>query len=177
MREVNDQERIPHFSQVRITDSSITNGFVTWAKKQHQGKPPYGNEFTDVLRELILQYADIKTPLQPKQSRHSIVALVCDYIETNLNQIIRLDEMADVTHLSPFYLNRIFREEIGIPPYAYLLQIRIKKSLEILLQTNSITEATHYLGFTDQSHFTRLFKKNIGITPKRFLDLHRTGTH
>jgi AraC-like DNA-binding protein len=176
-KQITAKDGIPHFSKVKVTDSSIVNRFTTWLEKQSQYKTVIGGELVDLLSELVIRYADVKIPVQSKQTKRSVVALACKYIEANLSQTVRLDEIANVTHISPFYLNRIFREEIGIPPYAYLLQIRIKRSLELLLQTGSITEAAYCLGFSDQSHFTRFFKKNIGITPKRFLDLHRIRTH
>jgi AraC-like DNA-binding protein/mannose-6-phosphate isomerase-like protein (cupin superfamily) len=175
-RERTGKEGLPHFSQVKIADSSLANRFAAWLGKQTQDKPIDGEELTDLLGELVLRYSDENTAEYLKQTRHSVVTLASEYIEANLDKIVRLDEVAGVAHVSPFYLNRIFQKDIGVPPYAYLLQMRIKKSLELLLQTNSITEATYYLGFSDQSHFTRLFKRNVGITPKRYLDLHRTGT-
>lgn len=176
-REITGEDRVPYFPRVRITDSSIINGLAVWQRKQFEGKPINTGDLVGLLRELVLRYVDAETPARPKQIKHPSVVLACEYIETNLDRPVRLDEIADTVRISPFYLNRIFREGIGIPPYTYLVQTRIKKSLELLLQTNSISEATHYLGFADQSHFSRFFKRNIGITPGQYLDLHKSGTH
>lgn len=176
-REITGKDGIPYFSQVKITDYSIISKFATWLEKRDQVERTDWVELTHILGELILRYGDEKISAQPKQTTHSVVALASEYIEANLNEIVRLDEIAAVVHISPFYLNRIFQKEMGVPPYTYLLQTRIQKSLELLLRTNSIAEATHHFGFSDQSHFTRLFKRTIGITPKKFLDLHRTSLH
>ena len=158
------------FPHVRITDPAIYRGFSAWIKKQTFNKPMNDDEFIKLLRNLISSHVVFSTTPNPIQ--HSIVKEACDYIETNVNRVVRLNEIADMTHASPFYLNRVFREEIGVPPYTYLLQTRIKKSIELLLKTDSITEAAFTLGFSDQSHFTRLFKKDIGITPKQFLKIN-----
>jgi AraC-like DNA-binding protein/mannose-6-phosphate isomerase-like protein (cupin superfamily) len=175
-REIGGKDAVPYFSQVKITDSSIINRLAAWLEKRARMELTDWDELTNILGELVLRYGDEKISVQPPQIRHSVVMLASEYIEANLTEVVRLDEIAATVHISPFYLNRMFQKEIGIPPYTYLLQTRIKKSLELLLQTNSITEVTHHLGFSDQSHFTRLFKRIIGITPKRFLDLHRTST-
>lgn len=176
-REVKSQNEIPHFPNVKVTDISIVNGFTAWMGKQLRNESPSESELTNILRELVPRYADTEAPLQSKPIKCSKIMLACEYIEANLNRPVRLDELANLTRISPFYLNRIFREEIGIPPYTYLLQTRIKKSLEVLLQTDSIIEATYSLGFSDQSHFSRFFKKNIGLTPKQYLALHKSSIH
>lgn len=173
-KEVANTDKIPHFPQVKITDSAIVQGFSAWLEKQSRHNLTDTAELIAVLRGLVSRHAQPEV-VAPAQSRHSIVALACAYIEANSNRLIRLKELAAVTHVSPFYLNRIFRQEIGIPPHTYLLQARIKKSLEQLLQTGSILEAAYSLGFSDQSHFSRFFKKNVGLTPKRYLDLHRNN--
>ncbi|MBN1875452.1 MAG: AraC family transcriptional regulator [Anaerolineae bacterium] len=174
-KEVADKDSVPHFPQVKITDASILRGFTAWLENQSPAPPSAANQLTDVLRDLVLRYAEAETPPAPDHPQHTLVALACDYIETHVNHPVRLDELADVAHVTPFYLNRLFREAMGLPPYAYLLQARIKRSLEVLLQTDSILETTYALGFADQSHFSRFFKKNVGLTPKRYLDLHKNS--
>jgi AraC-like DNA-binding protein len=161
--------KVPYFFQHKITDSLVIDRFLVWLGKQSKNELIDKEKLFAILRELVAQYADTRIVERPEQTGCSVVVLAREYIEANLSRVIRLDEIASVVHISPFYLNRTFREKIGVPPYTYLLQTRIKKSLE-LLQTGSITETAHRLGFSDQSHFTRFFKKHVGITPKRFRD-------
>jgi|GEM_PF-455279 len=170
------EDRLPHFSQVKITDIFILNGLTAWLEKNALGEWTDEEELLVVLKEFVIRHAHRTAPEQARRGNHATVELACAYIEANLEQTIRLDAIARLTHVSPFYLNRIFRQEIGVPPYTYLLQARIKKSLDVLLQTASVSEAAYELGFADQSHFTRFFKKNVGITPQRFLDLHAAKT-
>ncbi|MBN2005118.1 MAG: AraC family transcriptional regulator [Anaerolineae bacterium] len=176
-REITGRDEVPYFPQTKIAEPSIFNELAVWLEQQPRNGTNGESDLSDVLRELTLRYARAKPIVQPRQTRLALVRLTCEYIESHLNHIARLDKMADMVHISPFYLNRIFREEIGIPPYAYLIQTRIKKSPEVLLQTGSIIETAYSLGFADQSHFSRFFKKYIGITPKQYLDLHRARTH
>lgn len=172
-REMFGKDGFPYFSQVRIPDPLIVARLANWLEKQSPKKLTDEQEFNNILRELILRYADLEISMQPKHIRRLVVTIACEYIEMNSNRMIHMDEIANMAHISPFYLNRMFREEIGVPPYAYLLQTRIKKSLNFLLRTNSIAQTSCFMGFSDQSHFTRFFKRDIGVTPKRFLDLNK----
>lgn len=93
----------------------------------------------------------------------------CSFINDNLTSKINLSDLAASASLSKFHFVRLFQKKIGITPYEYLLQARIKLSKDMLIRNSSITDVALELGFTDQSHFTKLFKKLIGITPAEYL--------
>ncbi len=93
----------------------------------------------------------------------------CDFINDNLTRKINLSDLAAAANMSKFHFVRLFQKKIGITPYDYLLQARIKLSKDMLLKDSSITDVALELGFTDQSHFTKLFKKFTGITPAEYL--------
>lgn len=172
-KKLTGKEGLPFFSQVRIADASITERFTHWLKMHTDFEQFDLGEFATLFDELISRYG-FDSAEQSRPESRAVIRLVSEYIDANLDRVVSLKEVAGVIHLSPFYLNRLFQKEMGVPPYTYLLQKRIKKSMDLLIKTGSIAETTHDLGFSDQSHFTRFFKLNIGITPKRFLDLHRT---
>jgi AraC-like DNA-binding protein len=157
----------PHFSQVKITNSSFLDDLAAWLENQ-----PAANEhgFIDLLHTLLVCCAEEITPNKPAYA--DILASTFRQLENRQSEAVSLHELAETAHISPFYLNRIFRQVVGVPPHTYLLQSRIKKSLELLLKTGSIAASAQRLGFADQSHFTRLFKREVGITPGRFIDLH-----
>ncbi len=94
---------------------------------------------------------------------------VFDFINDNLTRKINLSDLAATANLSKFHFVRLFQKKIGITPYDYLLQERIKLSKDMLLKDSSITDVALELGFTDQSHFTKLFKKHTGVTPADYL--------
>jgi AraC-like DNA-binding protein len=83
--------------------------------------------------------------------------------------MIRLEDLATVSNLSPFHLTRVFQKEVGIPPYEYLVHIRIKRAQTLLKNGESIAGTAYSTGFSDQSHFTRFFKRHVGITPGEYL--------
>jgi AraC family transcriptional regulator len=96
-------------------------------------------------------------------------ALVHDYIEQHLSDSISLAELAAVVGLSQVHFIRLFRERFACPPHAYLMSRRIDRAKTLLARRGmSIQEVATSCGFSDQSHLTRLFKRHVGITPRRF---------
>ena len=104
-------------------------------------------------------------------------ARIADYIRSGLGREIRLTEMADVTGLSPHYFLQVFRNTFGTTPHRYLLQQRIEEAKRLLCRDGaSIGAIGLELGFSDQSHFTRTFRRLTGTTPRRFKKDGGAGT-
>lgn len=96
------------------------------------------------------------------------VALARDYLEAHLEENVNLDDLARLTNLSPFHLLRVFRREMGLPPHAYLTQLRIVQAKRLLAAGMSLPEVAQATGFSDQSHLTRHFKRQVGVSPGRY---------
>ena len=71
--------------------------------------------------------------------------------------------------LSPFYFQRLFLKETGLSPHEYLVHFRLKKARELLIRGSSIAGAVYDTGFVDQSHFSRAFKRFVGVTPGEYV--------
>lgn len=95
------------------------------------------------------------------------------YIEDCCLQELSLGQMAQAANLSEYHFNRYFHRCYGLSPYAYYLICKVKKSQEFLLTCNSVLDTAYGIGFFDQSHFTKLFKKHVGVTPGRYLKDNR----
>ncbi len=92
-----------------------------------------------------------------------------DYIETNLTGDLRLEEMAENAQMSPYTFSRLFTQAAGLTPHQYVLRARIKEAKRMLREGKaSIADVSLQLGFSDQSHFTRVFHKITGVTPRQF---------
>lgn len=97
------------------------------------------------------------------------IRLTKQFIEDNCHRNISLKRMAHIACLSEFHFNRYFHKCYGLSPYAYYLVCKMKKSQKILLEQKSVIITTYDIGFFDQSHFIKLFKKHIGVTPGKYL--------
>jgi AraC-like DNA-binding protein len=59
----------------------------------------------------------------------------------------------------------VFRQAVGLPPHAYQLQLRLSHARNLLAQGFPISYVAHETGFFDQTHFTKQFKRHVGVTP------------
>ena len=76
--------------------------------------------------------------------------------------------------MSPHHFKRLFKESTGQSPYRYVVDARVRKAKELLTTGKfTISEAAFHLGFADQSHLTRNFKRVFGVPPKTLLSRRR----
>jgi AraC-like DNA-binding protein len=93
------------------------------------------------------------------------VAQARELLNSRLADPPSLDELAAVTGLSPFTLLRAFRAETGMPPHAYLNQVRVRRARRLLDGGLAPAEVAAHTGFADQAHLTRHFKRVVGVPP------------
>ncbi len=82
---------------------------------------------------------------------------------------VSLQELAERASLSRYQLLRAFRDVYGLPPHAYLIQVRVRRASAALRAGATIADAALTAGFADQSHLTRCFKRATGVTPGRYV--------
>jgi len=120
---------------------------------------------TEILQPLPKLYLTEKTTVD----QIFLVKSVDDFIESHLNEPITLKKLSDIACLSPFHFSRVFSALTGKSPIQYVLRKKIAKSKIMLLYSNkSVSLISEELGFADISHFSRLFLKIEGISPKKF---------
>ena len=90
------------------------------------------------------------------------------FLDEHYAERVSLVQLAQLMGLSAYHLNRSFRRKFGMPPHEYQLQLRILKAKSFLRLGRAISETALLVGFADQSHFTRHFKRSVGVTPGKF---------
>jgi PAS domain S-box-containing protein len=96
------------------------------------------------------------------------------FIRENFRRGVSVKELAHAVHLSPRQLHRKFVEAFGSSPQAFILKLRIQAACEALQKEGSqISEVARELGFCDQSAFTQLFQKHVGLTPLKYQKRYR----
>ena len=97
------------------------------------------------------------------------VGRALEHMRDNLTQKLTLDELAVTCGLSKYHFVRQFRQEMGVAPLQYHMQLRLLAARNLLRHRNSALDVAHQLGFYDQSHFINSFRKMLGITPHHYL--------
>lgn len=101
------------------------------------------------------------------------IARVLDYMQTEFAHVISLQTLANIAHLSPYHLLRVFEKTMGLPPHLYQQQLRIQKAKQLLATGHPLAVTALSTGFFDQSHFCRQFKKITGLTPAGYQKIMR----
>ena len=106
---------------------------------------------------------------QARSERDLLVDHMARRLTRDLQRPPTLAELATEFHFSENYLNRIFREAMGTPPHAYVGAARIRKA-KLLLSSGNITadRVAYECGFTDYAHFYRIFRKEMGCSPREY---------
>ncbi|WP_245208928.1 bifunctional transcriptional activator/DNA repair enzyme AdaA [Gottfriedia endophytica] len=100
------------------------------------------------------------------------VEQVASYIDSNYNQHLSLQTLAELFHGSPFHLQRTFKKVKGITPAEYIQDTRISKSMVFLLnEDRPIKEIAIAVGISNMSYYVTLFKQKTGFTPTEYRQL------
>ncbi|MBP5078267.1 AraC family transcriptional regulator [Pseudomonas chlororaphis] len=135
-----------HHGELRIVRQSAMDqlldqltGHLHWRQRYHQ---------------------DPRLPLVAHKAR--------DYLHAHAQQDISLDELGAVCGVDRFRLTRAFKAAYGLPPHAYLVQLRLAKARRLLARGAQPAEVAMALGFADQSHMGRWFVRAYGLTPAAY---------
>jgi AraC family transcriptional regulator len=121
---------------------------------------------------LLSRYSNCSKVLNSGDSKlsQSQLNLVIDYIYSNLDRNLTLTQLAAIVQLSEYHFARLFKQTTGKASHQFQLQCRIERAQELLLQDMAIADVAQATGFSSQSHLNYNFKRQLGMTPKQYLD-------
>ncbi|ETF04168.1 AraC family transcriptional regulator [Advenella kashmirensis W13003] len=90
------------------------------------------------------------------------------YVRTHFDQVIRMEQLADISGLSMSQLERNFKKIFHTTPLQFIQKIRLEHALRLLAQDLTITDISARCGYTDHSAFSRQFKQVTGVSPSQF---------
>lgn len=94
---------------------------------------------------------------------------VLEFVDANIAVDLCVSRLAAVAGMSPYYFCRSFKQSTGITPHRYVLQCRMEQAKRLLQEKpDHLMEVAHQVGFADQSQFTRVFHKIVGMTPSQY---------
>ncbi len=90
-------------------------------------------------------------------------------IESRIAEPIQVKELADVIPMSPFHFARMFKLATGLAPHAYITERRMDLARKLLAETDiALVEVASRVGYQTQAHFTGVFHRHVGVTPRVF---------
>jgi AraC-like DNA-binding protein len=118
-----------------------------------------------VLRALFARYAGGRQPEDRRPAASARISRVRDLLESRYSEDVTIATVAGVAGMSRVHATRQFTLAYRTPPHAYLNQVRIRHAKRLLLAGVSAADVAADVGFVDQSHFTRRFKRTVGVSP------------
>jgi AraC family transcriptional regulator len=169
-------DRIELIEQRRVTDPTLRHIALALRAGVQSGAAAdrmYGEALSTALAiHLLREYG--AAVLGPKRhygglSREKLMRSV-EYIQDQLETELTVSGIAQAVYMSPYHFTRLFKESTGQSPHQYVVDATVRKAKELLTTGKfTISEAAHHVGFVDQSHLTRHFKRVFGLPPKRLL--------
>jgi AraC-like DNA-binding protein len=168
----------PSFPQTVVADTSSAGVLrAAHLAAEHGDRLASSSLLRTALAGLLAAHARAAPGGRPPRARRApaAVALTRDLLAERLAEPPSLDELADITGLSPFALLRAFRAATGLPPHAYLNQLRVRRARGLLDAGLAPAEVAARTGFADQAHLTRHFKRVVGVPPGAYQRERRAG--
>ncbi len=157
----------PYFRDAVVQNQTLAQNIFSLhiALEQARDRLEQQSLLVEVFSVIFSYYAELKIPSIQSNQEHQAVRLIKEYLHDNFSSNISLEQLEKITHFNRSYIIRIFRQAVGMPPYNYLTQIRVRKAKQLLQEGISIADTAILVGMSDQSHLNRHFKRVFGITP------------
>jgi AraC-like DNA-binding protein len=135
------------------------------------GEPP-GLAIDEAVLAAVAALRPHLKPGMPGRARwhaeHAAVRRASDHLRERWDQPVSLAELAGVAGLSRFELVRRFRQQTGVTPHAFQVNLRVERARALLASGSAPAAVAAACGFADQPHLTRTFKRAVGVTPGRY---------
>lgn len=163
---------LPFFADAVLCDDDLSKRFLRLHVAFEGASAQLGRDIglLSMLGALVRRHACMPDVRESLTGPREAVQVARAYLEDNHAANVSLLELEQVAALSAFHLARLFQQEVGMPPHAYQIQVRIAHAKRLLLRGLPVSRVASEIGFFDLSHFTRHFKRLVGVAPGRYAD-------
>lgn len=140
-------------------------------------KPTSPEEVTQALEQIESEMtASAPSTLAQKPTNNLLILRAKEYIDQNYRKKFTLTEMANALYISPNYLSDLFKKHTGMKFSDYLLEVRMEKSREYLMDIQyTVGDISALVGFSDARYFSSTFRRRYGMTPLEYRNRHAAG--
>ena len=167
---VNDCFVIPINNEIRDKIVYLIKKIGKECKSNNYMNERYVSHLMSCLIIIMLRLKKINSPDTNCYISYSIpIQKAVHYIISNFKDPLTLEGVADVLGISPGHLSREFRENVGVGFKDFIISLRLKHAMGLLVYTNeTITNIAYYCGFNSTSYFLRIFKKKYNVSPLKY---------
>ncbi len=160
---------VPGFAQAVVTDPALFDLLRGLHARLHDAADPLLREglWTAAFGALLRRHGQTRAR-PPQGDASAAVAKAQALLRERCAEALSLRDLADAVGLSPWHLNRAFRQKVGLPPHAWRNQWRLAQAKQRLRARLAPAVVAAELGFADQAHFSRHFKRAFGVSPGRY---------
>jgi AraC-like DNA-binding protein len=168
--EVLDDQMIgPAVDRPDIEDPTVLQGIhVLHRRLADPGETLAAESVLAVVTARLLEHLGGRSDEAVERSTEGLASDLRDLLDEHRFEGIKLAEAGRLLHASPAHLVRCFSRTFGIAPHRYLVARRIEAARWRLLQREPVAQVATGVGFYDQAHLTRHFKRHVGTTPARY---------
>jgi AraC-like DNA-binding protein len=161
-------KNIPDDHELLELGMKIYDGLYTWAKYLHKQKHTSDAPVEQMLLEVYHKYLKQNHAKKAPEWTKELKEMIQDQLDTNMS--LSLQQVSHDLEINPSYLSREFSKYFENLSFGdYIRKLRIEKATHLLETTNyPLTEIAYLTGFSDQSHFNRIFKKHVGMTASEY---------
>lgn len=165
------EKKMPIFERHIIQDEVLYRHLVAFFQVVYANEEAMVVEsrLIEALGYLIAHYAQKTAPYPFAYNDPKAMSMVIEYIHDNLGADIRLETLAKTAHVSKYHFLRLFKNQTGLSPHQYIIAGRVCKAKALIMRGESLSQVALDVGFSDQSHFIRAFRKIYGYSPKTLL--------
>jgi AraC-like DNA-binding protein len=158
------------FGDPMIGDQALARRFVGLHQDMERGASTLERQ------SKLLSFLDDLSAASPTAHRHTrlasrddpVVRCALNYLRSDITTNVSLDELSAVTGTSKYQLVRRFKDAFGVPPHAFQVSQRVMFARRLLERGERATDVATMVGFADQSHLHRHFRRRLGITPVQY---------
>lgn len=131
-----------------------------------------GQEVVDAYLGATLAPVEVVGGLPPRRLQR-----VFAHIRENIALDLTVSELAQTVGMSQYYFSKLFKMSTGTTPHQYVMRQRVERAQEHLRESRTaLAEVATQVGFETQSHFTSVFRRLVGATPKHYREMHQASS-
>ena len=168
-------ERIELIERFAFEDPQIERLVTALHAEARAGAPTGGLFGQSISTALAVYLAQRYSSFPPALRRHrggmpaTRLNRVLEYIAAKLHEELSLAALAEIAGMNLYYFSRLFKQSTGLSPHRYVLEQRIRRAQQFLSNSDmTILEASVRTGFADQGHFTKVFRRFVGVLPTEY---------